>query len=121
MKKFITIILALTLLSAAAMPSFAQGRSSRTYSPNQQTYSRGYNDRGQYDRDRNNRGYNDRGYDNRRWDSHRDKVTVVGGTVAGALLGAIIGGRKGAIIGAAAGAGTSALYTYKLRDHHRRF
>lgn len=52
------------------------------------------------------------------WRKHRDKLTVVGSSVAGAAIGGIAGGRKGALIGAGAGAGGGAIYTYKLR--HRR-
>ncbi len=107
MKKLFTIILALVLLSVAAMPSLSQGRDRRTYYDNQSRSSRVYYEQ----------RYRDRSF----WEKHRDKVTVAGGTVGGALLGAIIGGKKGAIIGAAAGAGGSALYTYKIRDRHRRF
>jgi hypothetical protein len=54
------------------------------------------------------------------WQKHRDKLTVVGATAAGAGLGAAVNGKKGALIGTAAGAGTGALYTYKLRKRHRR-
>lgn len=43
------------------------------------------------------------------------------GTGGGALLGGLIGGRRGAGIGALAGLGGSALYTYKLRNRHRRY
>ena len=55
------------------------------------------------------------------WQKHRDKLTVAMGTGGGALLGGLIGGRKGALIGALAGGGGSALYTYKLRNRHRRY
>ena len=105
MKKIFTIVLALVLLSVAAMPSLAQGR--RTYYDNQSRSSRVYYDQ----------RYRDRSF----WEKHRDKLTVAGGTVGGALLGALIGGRKGAAIGALAGAGGSALYTYKVRDRRRPF
>ena len=107
MKKIFTLIFALVLLSVAAMPSLAQGRDRRNYYDNQSRTSRVYYDR----------RYRDRSF----WDKHRDKLTVAGGTVGGAVLGAIIGGKKGAAIGALAGAGGSALYTYKIRDRHRRF
>ena len=107
MKKLFTFVLALVLLSVAAMPSLAQGRARRTYYDNQSRSSRVYYDQ----------RYRDRNF----WDKHRDKVTVAGGTVGGALLGAIIGGKKGAAIGALAGAGGSALYTYKIRDRRRPF
>jgi outer membrane lipoprotein SlyB len=111
MKKLFTLILALALLSVAAMPSLAQGRArrSRTYYDNQ-TRSRSYNSRSYYD-------YRDRSV----WDQHRDKITVAGSTAGGALIGALVGGKKGALIGALAGAGGSALYTYKIRDKHRPF
>jgi hypothetical protein len=55
------------------------------------------------------------------WQKHRDKLTVAMGTGGGALLGGLIGGRKGAAIGALSGAGGSALYTYKIRNRHRRY
>ena len=107
MKKIFTLVLALVLLSVAAMPSLAQGRDRRTYYDNQSRASRVYYDQ----------RYRDRSF----WDKHRDKLTVGGGTVGGALLGTIIGGRKGAAIGALAGAGGSAVYTYKIRDRRRPF
>ena len=44
---------------------------------------------------------------------------MVGTTVAGAGIGGAIGGKKGALIGAGAGAGSGAIYTYKIRKHHR--
>ena len=55
------------------------------------------------------------------WQKHRDKLTVAGTTVGGALIGGIAGGKKGAAIGSLAGAGSGALYTYKLRKRHRRY
>jgi outer membrane lipoprotein SlyB len=111
MKKLFTILLAVVLLSVAAMPSFAQGRVRRNrVAPTQ--YSRVYNQRtySYYQ-------YRDRSV----WDKHRDKLTVGAGAGAGAILGAIIGGKKGALIGALAGGGGSALYTYKLRDRNRYY
>jgi uncharacterized protein YcfJ len=53
------------------------------------------------------------------WQKHRDKLTVAGTTATGAVVGSVIGGKKGALIGAGAGAGSGALYTYKIRKHHR--
>jgi len=53
------------------------------------------------------------------WQKHRDKLTTAIGAGGGALIGGIIGGGKGAAIGMLAGGGGSALYTYKLRKHHR--
>lgn len=55
------------------------------------------------------------------WQKHRDKLTVAGTGVGGALIGGLAGGKKGAAIGAGVGAGSGALYTYKLRKRHRRF
>lgn len=130
MKKLFGTILCLMLLAGVAMPTWAQGRG-RSCAPRQQSrrYENNYR-RSSYDR---NAGYNrssnarrngynrnsgyDRRYDNRSfWQRHRDKLTVAGGTGAGAAIGGITGGKKGAAIGALLGAGGSALYTYKLRN-----
>jgi len=55
------------------------------------------------------------------WQKHRDKLTVAGTGIGGALIGGLAGGKKGAAIGAGVGAGSGALYTYKLRKRHRRY
>jgi uncharacterized protein YcfJ len=55
------------------------------------------------------------------WKKHRDKLTVAGTTVGGALIGGLAGGKKGAAIGSLVGAGSGALYTYKIRKRHRRY
>ncbi len=55
------------------------------------------------------------------WQKHRDKLTVGGTTIGGAMIGGLAGGKKGAAIGAGVGAGSGALYTYKLRKRHRRY
>jgi hypothetical protein len=123
MKRLFTIILALALLSLAAMPSLAQGRDHRT-SSNRDYYENQtrYGNQRRNDSVYNSRSYYDYGNRNRTiWDKHRDKLTVAGGTVGGAILGGLIGGRKGAAIGALAGAGGSALYTYKVRNNRRPF
>lgn len=117
MKKLLTIVLALAILSVAAMPTLAQGRDrrirdNRTYYGNQSQSSRIYNSRSYYDYRNRDRSF---------WEQHRDKATVAGGTVGGAIIGGLIGGKKGALIGALTGAGTSALYTYKIRDRHRGY
>lgn len=54
------------------------------------------------------------------WQKHRDKLTMAIGTGAGAAIGGLIGGKKGAGIGSLAGLGSSALYTYKLRNRSPR-
>ena len=111
MKRLFGIIMCLVLLAGAVIPVSAQtyrGRYDRRYAQNRR-----------YDNSR--RVYYDQRYRNRSfWDRHRDKLTVAGGTGAGALIGGLAGGRKGAIIGALLGAGGSALYTYKLRDRDQR-
>ncbi len=101
MKRLLTALMCLILLAATAMPGFAatrhrHHRARRTY----YTYSAPH------------RTF---------WQKHRDKLTVAGGTLGGALIGGIAGGHKGAAIGALAGGGGSALYTYKLRRRARRY
>ncbi len=125
MKKVFALMLTIAILSVAAVPSFAQGREcrNRTYYGNSRRDNRVYNDRVYNDQVSNNsRSYYDYNNQNRSfWDKHRDKLTVGAGTLGGAVLGALIGGNKGALIGAAAGAGSSALYTYKMRNRNRPF
>lgn len=55
------------------------------------------------------------------WSKHRDKLTMAIGTGGGAAIGGMAGGKKGAGIGALVGLGSSALYTYKLRNRSRRY
>ncbi len=136
MRKIFTILMAITILAAVAVPSFAQGRSRRHNYDSQSCDSRSYDSRSYNSRSYDSRSYSSQGYyDNSRayydygtqsrngsvWDRHRDKLTVGAGTVGGAILGGLIGGRRGAAIGALAGAGGSALYTYKLRNRGYRY
>ena len=128
MKKLITAIMSLVLLSAAALPAAAQERG-RSF--NEQRYVRRYDDRNRVNerqwredqmrqREYYNRNYFS--YDDRSFlQQHRDKLTVAGGAVGGAILGSLLGGGKGAAIGAIIGGGGSALYTYKLRRRHRNY
>lgn len=115
MKKMLGAIMCLVLLTASAMPAWAQ--TSRRYAgrtTTAQQYRRYENARrANYDRRYSDNGrYNDRSV----WERSRDKITVAGGAGAGAVLGGLAGGKKGAILGALIGAGGSALYTYKVRD-----
>src|SRR5215218_8739879 len=110
MKKIFGLMMSIVLLAGAALPAAAQTRRGTyaTRAAQQRAYER---QQRQYERQR--REY----YDDRSFvDEHRDKLTVAGGTAAGAVVGALAGGKKGAVIGALVGAGASALYTYKLRD-----
>jgi hypothetical protein len=115
MKKIFGLIMSIVLLAGAALPASAQ--TSRGRYVQRQTRQRVYENQRRVYYDQYNRG------DNRSFvQEHRDKLTVAGGTVAGAVLGALVGGKKGAAIGALVGAGGSALYTYKVRDknYYRR-
>jgi outer membrane lipoprotein SlyB len=107
MKKLLVFLMCLTLLVAAALPAAGMTRHRRhhaRYSRTSRTYYTYAAPRRTF------------------WQKHRDKLTVAGGALGGALIGGIAGGHKGAGIGALAGAGTSALYTYKLRKrHHHRY
>jgi YmgG-like glycine-zipper protein len=122
MKKLFALTLTTAILAASAVPTFAQGRNrtcnSRTYSSRTYDSRTYYDNRAYYD----NQSYYDYGYRNRSvWDRHRDKLTVAIGTGAGAAIGAVTGGRRGAAIGALLGAGSSALYTYKIRNRRYRY
>ena len=87
-------------------------QSGMMYAPSR--YSSRYSRRVYYD-------YGERRHGRSFWQKHRDKLTLGIGSGAGALIGGLVGGKKGAGIGALAGLGGSALYTYKLRKHNRRY
>jgi hypothetical protein len=118
MKRMLSAIICLVLLTASAVPAWAQTSrryEGRTTAQQYRRYERAR--RANYDR----RYYENGRYNNRSvWERSRDKITVAGGAGAGAVVGGLAGGKKGAIIGALLGAGGSALYTYKMRDRNER-
>jgi hypothetical protein len=125
MKKTAVLLMTLMILAAVAAPTFAQGRSRRTYCEPART-SRVYNDQRIYDNqgvyNDSSRAYYDYSYRNRSfWDRHRDKLSLAIGTGSGAAIGGLIGGKRGAAIGAAGGLGASALYAYKIRNRRYRY
>jgi hypothetical protein len=107
MKRLFALLITITILATVAAPTFAQGRSRRTYYEPAATNSRAYYDY----------AYRDRSF----WARHRDKVSLGIGTAGGAAVGGLIGGKRGAAIGALSGLGASALYTYKLRNRRFKF
>ena len=107
MKKMFAAIMCLVLLTATAVPAWAQ--TSRSYGGRYTTRDRRHDDSRRVNYQRRN---DDRSF----IEEHRDKLTVAAGTGVGAAVGAATGGKKGAIIGALLGAGGAALYTYVLRD-----
>ncbi len=117
MKKIFGLVMSIALLAGAALPAAAQTSRAAQQRAYQRQQQRAY-ERQQRAYERQQREYyDDERYDDRSvFEKHRDKLTVAGGTAAGAVVGAAAGGKKGAIIGALVGAGASALYTYKLRD-----
>lgn len=118
MKKMLGAMMCLVLLTASALPAWAQtsrryvGRTTAQQYRRYENARRVNDGRRHYDSGR----YNDRSV----WERSRDKITVAGGAGAGAVVGGLAGGKKGAIIGALIGAGGSALYTYKVRDRNER-
>jgi len=127
MKRLLVALMCLTLFASTALPAMAYGRYCRCYHRGYysrtvyRTYRRGYYyaPRRVYYAPR--RVYYDYGYRRSFWQKHRDKLTLAMGTGGGALLGGLIGGGRGAGIGALVGAGSSALYTYKLRHRHHHY
>ena len=118
MKRLLTVVLCLMIYSVSISPAFA----CRRHRSSNARY--GYAGQSRYRRVAYNRGNTNRAYYSyapRRsfWQKHRDKLTLAMGTAGGLGVGALIGGRRGAGIGALAGLGSSALYTYKLRNRRR--
>ena len=115
MKRLLALLVCLILFAGSALPVLACKRHRRAYT----SYSRRHQTR--YSRTAYNRAYY--GYRNHRsfWQRHRDALTLAIGTGGGAAVGGLLGGRRGAGYGALVGLGSSALYTYKLRDRRRRY
>lgn len=114
MKRLLIVLLCLFLFAGSAFPVMACRHHRRYYS--------GYRYRPRYARTvyvypRHAYFYHKRSF----WQRHRDALTLAIGTGGGAGIGGLLGGRRGAGIGALAGLGSSALYTYKLRDRRRRY
>ncbi|MFL6208536.1 MAG: hypothetical protein ACJ74W_06770 [Pyrinomonadaceae bacterium] len=115
MKRLLALFVCLILFAGSALPVLAcRQHRGRTYASSQYRYRSRYS-QAAYPR----RAYY--GYSNRRsfWQRHRDALTLAIGTGGGAAVGGLLGGRRGAGLGTLVGLGSSALYTYKLRDRRR--
>lgn len=122
MKRLLSALMCFVLFVGAALPTMARKRTRRYYSSSACSCQPRYRRRaysGRYTRPR--RVYY--AYRDRRsfWQRHRDALTLAIGTGGGAGVGALLGGKRGAGIGTLVGFGSSALYTYKLRDRRRRY
>lgn len=109
MKRIFVTIMCLVLLTAAAVPTWAQ-------TSRQRNNARYTTQNRRYENSRRVNNYERRNDDRSFIEEHRDKLTVAAGTGVGAAVGGATSGKKGAIIGALLGAGGAALYTYVLRD-----
>jgi hypothetical protein len=117
-KRLLGLVLCLTLFGATAESAFAcrkHRRSSSSYAT-QTSYRRAA-----YNRYNSTRTYYTYAPKRSFWQRHRDALTLAIGTGGGAAVGGLLGGRRGAGIGSLVGLGSSALYTYKLRDRRRRY
>ena len=117
MKRLLALLVCLILFTGSALPVMACRHYRRYHASSGYRYQPRRAQAAYYPR----RTYY--GYGNRRsfWQRHRDALTLAIGTGGGAAIGGLLGGRRGAGFGALAGLGSSALYTYKLRDRHRRY
>jgi len=122
MKRLLAVLVCLMLLAGSAAPALACRRHQRSYAGYRTRYQPRYSRTAYY------RGYTSPSrsyysYRDRRsfWQRHRDALTLAIGTGGGAAVGGLLGGRRGAGIGSLVGLGSSALYTYKLRNRYRRY
>jgi hypothetical protein len=116
-KRLLALLVCLILFAGSALPVLACRHHRRSYASYGYRYRPRYSRAGYYPR-RTYYVYRDR---RSFWQRHRDALTLAIGTGGGVAVGGLLGGRKGAGIGALAGLGSSALYTYKLRDRRRRY
>lgn len=107
MKRLLSVVVMMALLSVAAIPAAARGRKAHAV-----RHAHASTRVRTVEEQRDNRSFIKK---------HRDKLTVAGGAVAGAVIGGLIGGKRGAGIGILAGGAGSALYTYKLRKKNQRY
>ena len=124
MKKFLALILAVSVMAALAAPAFGQRRGRRSCDsgyPTRQSARVYYDNSGRAYYDNSGVYYDYANGKRSFWDRHRDKLTLAIGTGAGAAIGGLLGGKRGALIGAASGLGGSALYSYKLRNRGYRY
>jgi hypothetical protein len=122
MKRLLAVFVCLILLAGSATPALACRRHHRSYASYRTRYQPRYSRTAYY------RGYTSPSrsyysYRDRRsfWQRHRDALTLAIGTGGGAAVGGLLGGRRGAGIGSLVGLGSSALYTYNLRNRYRRY
>lgn len=116
MKRLLALLVCLILLAGSALPVMACKHRRRAYASSSRRYQPRYS-RAVYRQ----RAYYGSGARRSFWQRHRDALTLAIGTGGGAAVGGLLGGRRGAGYGALVGLGSSALYTYKLRDRRRRY
>ncbi|MCU1268549.1 MAG: hypothetical protein JWM21_4867 [Acidobacteria bacterium] len=119
-KRLLVLLICVVLFAGSALPAMACKRHRRSYVGYGHRQNRRYT-RTVYRSYATRRPYY--AYNNRRsfWQRHRDALSMAIGTGGGAAVGGLLGGRRGAGIGSLVGLGSSALYTYKLRDRRRRY
>jgi len=119
MKRLLALLVCAVLFAGSALPAMACKRHRRVHT----SYSTRYRSRYRTTSTRSYAATTRRYYvykDHRSfWQRHRDALTLAIGTGGGAAVGGLLGGRRGAGYGSLVGLGSSALYTYKLRNRHR--
>jgi hypothetical protein len=121
-KRLLALFVCLMLFAGSALPVLACRRhGGRTYASSRYRYRSPRYSQVAYRRSAADPRRAYYGYSQRRsfWQRHRDALTLAIGTGGGAAVGGLLGGRRGAGLGALVGLGSSALYTYKLRNRRR--